>query len=207
MHFLSNGQKADIAQVAKRAYDGWAGREAFEDANPGLSRSKCFEAWRRYEQGKAVGRQSLTQCTDGDFLPLIAHFQNFMGNGSAALQTLLRQAEAGRITMFFKIQQALAERGLDEAWVAKICRCKYKCALGDASERQLFSLLCDIRRSRKALPKAKQFREPKKIAVKCGTLSVEKLEAQMARAVAEERYEDAAKLRDQLGALAPANPF
>jgi hypothetical protein len=228
MNFLTNDQKATIARLAKQAYDAWDGREAFEDANPTFSRSKCFECWRRVEQGKAVGMQSLTQCTNDDFLPLIAHFQNFKGEGAAAMKTLLRHAEGPRITIFFKIQQALAERGLDEAWVAKICRCKFKCALGDASEKQLWNLFYDIKRSRKALPKPAQFRAPKRIKENLGTLSAgtaqlkgkvkdevrssgsdlnSKLQLKLARAVAEERYEDAATLRDQLAAITAPDPF
>lgn len=209
MNFLSNDQKATVARLARAAYDGWEGREGFEDANPGLSKSKCFEAWRRYEQGKAVGVQSLVQCTDDDFLPLVAHFQNFKGQGAAAVKTLLRQAERGRITPFFKLQQALAERGLDEAYAAAICRRQYKCELGDASEKQLWSLFYTIRNRRKVAQVREHKPAPKRIKDNLGTLSVSTREIQqrMNEAVAEERYEDAAAFRDQLAAINNPDPF
>lgn len=198
MNFLSNEQKATVARLARQAYDGWEGREGFEDANPGMSVSRCFECWRRVEQGKAVGVQSLTQCTNDDFLPLVAHFQNFRGDGATAVKTLLRHAEGARITPFFKLQQALAERGLNEAYAAAICRRQYKCELGDASEGQLWRLVYTIRNRRKVAQVKERKPAPKRVKENLGTLSVSTREIQrrMDDAVAEERYEDAAAFRD-----------
>jgi hypothetical protein len=208
MNFLSNDQKATIARLARQAYDSWEGREGFEECNPGLSVSKCFEAWRRCEQGKAVGRQSLTQCTGDDFLPLVAHFQNFAGRGAAAVKTLLRHAEAARITPFFKLQKALAQRGLDEGYAAAICRRQFKCALGDASEKQLWSLFYTIRNRRKVAAPARQRPVPQRVKENLGTLSVEKLRHRLAAAVQAENYEQAATLRDQIAAhTASADPY
>ena len=77
MNPLSNAQKQCIAIAARKAYLAWQEREAFEAINDHLSVSKCFEAWRHVEQGKATGGlQSLTLCTsEAHFLPLLAHFR------------------------------------------------------------------------------------------------------------------------------------
>jgi len=172
MNPLSLEQKARICMAARRAYDAWGMREEFELINPELSPSKCFEAWRRCEQRKAVGVESLTLCTsERHYLRLLAHFVALQGEGGQALQLLLRHADEGRITVFFKLLQALEERGLKEEYAAHICRCKFKCALGEASEKQLWSLFYDVRRRRRAELPAKP-KPPRYVRVKAGTLKV-----------------------------------
>ncbi len=168
MNFLSNDQKGQVCMQAKKAYNAWPMREEFELINPDLSPSKCFEAWRRCEQGKVTGRQSLTECTSEEhYLPLLAHFAKLQGEGGRALMLLLRHAEAGRITIFFKLLQALEERGLNEGYAATICRCKFKCELGDAGEKQLWSLFFDVKKRRKAEREAR----PRYVRTKVGKLS------------------------------------
>ncbi len=171
MNPLSHEQKARVCIAARRAYDAWAIREEFELINPELSPSKCFEAWRRVEQGKAVGQQSLRLCTsETHYLPLLAHFAGLLGEGGRALQLLLRHAEEGRITVYFKLLQTLEERGLEEEYAATICRCKFKCALGEASEKQLWSLFFDVRQRRKAVQAARA-KPARHVRVKAGVLS------------------------------------
>lgn len=169
MTLLSNEQKAAICRLARRAYDTWAGREAFEDANDGLSMSKCFEAWRRVEQGKAVGRQSLRDCTsDNDYLRLTAHFQNLLGDSGRALNSLLRHGEEPRVVAFHKLQLALRERGLHEGYAAAICRRQFRCELGDASAKQLWNLFFTVKNRRVAQFKARPVR---RVKVTAGHLS------------------------------------
>lgn len=167
---LSNQQKGEIAKLARLAYDAWDQREEFELANPTLSRTACFEAWRRVEQGKAVGVQSLRLCTsEQHYLRLMAHFADLAGDGASALRLLLRHGEEPRIRAFFKLQAALAERGLDEGYAAAICQRQYKRPLGEASEKQLWNLFFTVRNRRKPLAKAP--RPPRKIKETQGTLS------------------------------------
>ncbi len=171
MNPLSSEQKARICIAARRAYDAWEMREAYEACNDGLSLTKCFEAWRRVEQGKVTGGiQSLTLCTsERHYLPLLSHFAALAGEGGAALQLLLRHAEEGRITVYFKLLQALEERGLAEGYAATICRAKFKCALGDATEKQLWSLFFDVRKRRAAVREARA-KPARHVRVKAGTL-------------------------------------
>lgn len=168
--FLSNEQKSILCRLAREAYDAWSGREAFEEANPTLSVSKCFEAWRRVEQGKAVGQQSLRLCTQDAFLRLRAHFKAMLGNGDGAVRDLLRNAEEKRIRARWKLQQALDQRGLDENYAGAICRRQFKCELGDASEKQLWALFFTVTNRRKALPGAA--RQGRYVKAQLGTLSV-----------------------------------
>lgn len=218
MPLFSKDQKVHLARLARQAYDAWSEREAFEECNPTLSRTKCFEAWRHAETLKVTRHtQSLRECvSERDYLPLVAHFNHLLGNGDKALRTLLRHAEGSRITVYYKLQQALAERGLDEAYAAAICRRQYKTELGDASEKQLWSLFYTVRNRRKlpkgAKPKAAPKPQPARIANdSIGRLSVDRLKREMSLAVEREDYEGAAKYRDAIAlAEAPAesvNPF
>lgn len=167
---LSNEQKAVIGQLAREAWLAWPGRDAFLEANPELSASKCFEAWRHVEQGKATGGiQSLTRCTQDHFLPLRAHFKAMLGNGAGAMRDHLRAQEEPRIRARWKLQQALDERGLAEGYAAAICQRQFHCALGDASEKQLWCLFYTITSRRKPQLKA---RRPRYVKSHLGTLSM-----------------------------------
>lgn len=172
MNLLSNAQKAGIAMLARRAYAAWPGRAAFEQANHERSPSKCFEAWRRVEQGKAVGLPSLRLCLQDHFLPLRAHFGSLAGADGRALNDLMRHAEEPRIRARWKLQQALDERGLDENYAAAICRAQFKCALGDASEKQLWNLFFTVSKRRKKVAQFSAQPRRRFVKVKSGTLSI-----------------------------------
>jgi hypothetical protein len=152
---LSILQKREIAQLARRAYDAWSEREAFEAINSGQSRTACFEAWRHVEQGKACGVQSLCACTQAHYGRLVAHFQALGGNAAAATRTLVRDADNDRRIARYKLDQALQERGLREEYAAAICRRQYRCGLDEANTKQLWRLVFTIRNRRKrAAPEA-----------------------------------------------------
>lgn len=168
---LSNEQKGILCQLAREAYDAWPGRAAFEECNAELSVSKCFEAWRRVEQGKAVGQQSLRLCAQEAFLPLRAHFKAMLGDGAGALRDHLRAAEEPRIRARWKLQQALDQRGLNEGYAAAICRRQFKCELGDASEKQLWALFYTVTNRRKPQMGARPAK-PRYVKSQLGTLSV-----------------------------------
>ena len=169
MNLLTPAQKAQVCIAARLAYDAWATREEFELINSELSATKCFEAWRRCEQHKVTGRHSLTDCTsEQHYLPLLAHFTALRGEGGRALLLLLRHAEAGRITVYFKLLQALQERGLTEGYAATIGRSKFKRELGECSEKQLWSLFFDVRKRRKPVQAATG---PAYVKTKVGKLS------------------------------------
>jgi hypothetical protein len=146
---LSIVQKREIAQLARRAYDAWSEREAFEAINAGQSRTACFEAWRHVEQGKACGIQSLCASTQAHYGRLVAHFQALGGNTAAATRTLVRDADNDRRIARYKLDQALQERGLRPDYAAAICRRQYRCGLEDANAKQLWRLVFTVRNRRK----------------------------------------------------------
>lgn len=160
---LSNLQKRDIAIAARRAYDVWPEREAFEAINSDLSRSACFDAWRHVETGKAAGIQSLRECTQKHYAPVFAHFLELAGDHEGAARVRARDQDNGRRIARFKLNAALRERGLEASWVATICRQKFKRPLEEASEAQLWKLFYDVRNSKHpvlASAVATQIREP-----------------------------------------------
>lgn len=148
---LSLFQKREIAIAARRAYDAKQDREAFEAINSDLSRSACFEAWRHVEQGKAVGIQSLREMTQAHWAPVMAHFKRLAGDQAGADRTLARDADNGRRIARYKLDEALRERGLGEAYAASICRSQNRCELDHASEKQLWRILYTVRNRRPAL--------------------------------------------------------
>lgn len=206
MNYFTTDQIRSVCIAARQAFDAWEGRELFMESNGHLSATKCFDAWRHLETGKVTGgEQSLRHCiSERHYLPLLAHFSDIAGEGGRALKLLLRHGEEARIRVFFRLQQCLAERGLVEAYAAQIAKCKYKRELGDLSEKQLWAIYFDCKKRPLA---AKPKPAPRHVAERLGTLSVDQLERRLATAVAEERYEDAAKLRDVLAAKAEPAPF
>jgi hypothetical protein len=206
MHYFTTDQIRSVCIAARQAFDAWEGQDAFYDCNAHLTRTKAFDAWRHLETAKVTGgEQSLRHCiSERHYLPLLAHFADLTGEGGRALKLLLRHGEEARIRVFFRLQQCLAERGLVEAYAAQIAKCKYKRELGDLSEKQLWAIYFDCKKRPLAV-KAKP--APRHVAESLGTLSVDQLERRLATAVKEERYEDAAKLRDVLAAHAEPAPF
>lgn len=84
---LAHAQKQVICEIAREAYDAWPAREEFDraHANPSLD---AFTAWRHAEQLKAVGRQSLTLCTDTDYTDLRHHFMQLRTEHMVAANNL-----------------------------------------------------------------------------------------------------------------------
>jgi hypothetical protein len=150
MNPLSNDQKRIVSQLARRAYLAWPDREAFELINSEQSATACFEDWRHVEQGKAVGIQSLRECTQAHYGRLVAHFKALGGDETGARRALGRDADNGRRIARHKLDQALAVAGLQPSYAAAICRTQYRCELGNASEKQLWNLYYTVKARRPA---------------------------------------------------------
>lgn len=153
MNLLSNDQKATICQLAHEAWEARADiREPLLECNLAtMSKTAIFEAWRHVEQGRAVGRQSLTKCTsEGDFLRLCAHFRAMIpGQEQRAARTLVRHAAEPRLVAMHKLRQACSAAGLELGYAAAICRTQNKCSLDEASGTQLWRLVFTVRNRRK----------------------------------------------------------
>ena len=133
---LSNEQKASICILAKTAADA-----------VGVSFINTAHAreWRQEQQYKAVGKQSLTECVQDDFLPIRAHFLNLAGQSAVAMNMHLKHdTEPKRIAMH-KLTEACARAGKPLAYAAAICRSKNKCALDEANVKQIWQLVFTIK--------------------------------------------------------------
>lgn len=154
MNLLTNPQKATICQLAHEAWEARPDiREPLIECNGAtMSKTAIFEAWRHVEQGKAVGRQSLTKCTsEHDFLRLCAHFRAMIpGQEGRAVRTLARHEAEPRLVAMHKLRQACSAAGLELGYAAAICRTQNRCSLDEASEKQLWRLVFTIKNRAKA---------------------------------------------------------
>lgn len=126
------------------------------------SDNKAFNAWRRAEQKRIMGQESLTQAiSERDYLRLRAHFEDLSGRSGAALMTLLKHADEAQLCELFLLEQACAEARVDfPDYPTTICRRQYKCSLEAASCDQLRRLLFTVRKrgfSKKRKPQQGQF--------------------------------------------------
>lgn len=142
---LDNGQKANLCILAKEAF-----ALAFTDLD--------LESWRRSEQVAAVGKASLRDCVQADFLPLQAHFLRLGGEEGDATRTENRAlAEPKRVAMA-KLRAECAAREMALSYPAAICARQFKCRLEEASAGQIWKLVFTVRNRRK--PVAKNVDEP-----------------------------------------------
>jgi hypothetical protein len=190
MNYLSTPQIRELCIAARLAYDAWEGRAEWELHREPMSRTQCFDAWRHQETARVTGGEaSLRRCvSERHYLRLHAHFADLAGEGASALRALLRHEEEGRIVVYFKLRQVLAERGLEEGYAAHIARCKYKCALGDCTEKQLWALFFDVRKRPLA---ATPSPAPRRIENRLGTLAPKVTKSSPARPVAVATHEPA----------------
>jgi hypothetical protein len=136
---LSNEQKARICIIAK---------EAFLKASQNCT-FRNFKEWRRQEQLEAIGKESLRECVQSDYLALLAHFQNLAGESGRAVKNIIRAAAEERAVARNKLDESLGERGLRLEYAEAICKRQFKCDLDGASAKQLWTLNFTVRNRRK----------------------------------------------------------
>lgn len=158
---LSHIQKRDIAVAARRAYDRWPEREAFEAINSDQSKTSCFDAWRHVETGKAAGgTQSLCECTQAQYARVLAHFQRLADQESVAQHTEAKDQDNPRRIALWKLDEALRQRGLGRGYAITICRSQYRCALDQASPAKLWRLIYTIRNRHKSTARPAKIAAP-----------------------------------------------
>ena len=143
---LSNEQKAALCIRAREAFIRVHGRDPHDGAE--------LETWRRGEQEKATGKPSLTLCTQADYLPLLGKFADLAGESGVAMNAHVRSATSERRLAMHKLREACAQAGLALSYPAAICRTQNKCALEDATAKQLWRLVFTVRN--RAAKKARQ---------------------------------------------------
>lgn len=140
---LSSQQKQRLAMLS---------REAFAK-QPQIVRGETkFDLWRHAQAIKCCGRR-ISEASQGDYLPLKAHFLDLAGKPVAAMQAHMRRETEPQRVALHKLMHECAAKGLSPAYAAAICRTQYRCSLEDASEKQLWRLVFTIRNRKPAAPR------------------------------------------------------
>ena len=103
-----------------------------------------FDTWRREEVERCTGKPGLRACDNSDFNRLLAHFESLAGEDGRAMDALVREATEPRRQAEAALVLAMDRAGLGPAYVEKIARDKFKCAVTDASVRQLHQLIITV---------------------------------------------------------------
>lgn len=134
---LGNQQKAALCILA---------REAFEAVHRRAPASQAeFDAWRRDQQQRAIGESSLTLAKQSDFSRLQAHFLDLKGESGRAFNALMKPAVTDTAQARAVLARELRKAGLAEEYAASICQRKHKCALAEATPKQLWDLVFTVR--------------------------------------------------------------
>lgn len=153
---LTNNQKRELSQLARRSFLRFSAREAAgEELDPrpsGLGEA----GWRRWHVAEACDKAGLRCCSQDDYAAVKAHLLDLLGDTAGALDWHVRAQ-----TEPIRQARAVLDRELEAAadvisrgYIAAICRSKYKCAIEDCSVRQTWSLVYDVRRSAAAKRRA-----------------------------------------------------
>jgi hypothetical protein len=112
---LTNGQKAYLAQLAKKVFD-------HIDIGGHADGRAAEEKFRHTETAKACGKLGLRCCTQDDYGHVKAHFLNLLGQPGRALAADVRQATNGRRVIEHKIVALCREAGIHQAYADGICK-------------------------------------------------------------------------------------
>ena len=133
---LSKIQKARLSMLAAKAY-------AFQNIGPAVTLAE----WRREESIRACGLR-ISEATQAHWADLQSAFQDLAGMPGRAFATQMREGDNKRRVALHKLASELAAKGLHPSYAASICRCQYKCALEDASAKQIWCLYFTIKNRR-----------------------------------------------------------
>jgi hypothetical protein len=145
-HRLTREQKARLSMLAREAF-------LFQKVQ-GMDRDE----WRQEIAIRACGCR-ISEATQAHWADLKSAFQDLAGKPEKAFQTQMREGDNKRRVALYKLTGALAERGLQPAYAATICRAQFKCSLEEASAKQIWCLFYTVTNRRKT---ARQKTEDKK---------------------------------------------
>jgi len=145
---LSKTQKRDLSKLATRAWRLENAKARGRGEKPDTS-TAAATAYRHEQVAKAVNKAGLTCCSQADFLPLIAHFEDILGNSGRALNAHMQSQTDSLRRVQWLLNSEIAKARLTTAYAAKICIDQNKCTLDNASEAQLWRLVYTIRNRRK----------------------------------------------------------
>lgn len=150
---LTNGQKAYLAQLAKRAFDKCAS-SLVGGPDDGIS----AEDWRRREVGKACGKFGLRCCGQTDYKLVEAHFLRLLGETRRADKAYIRAATEPKRQAEAVLVRELARFNFRPEYAERICLSKFKCTVCELQgANQVWVIVYDIRRN--GARKMKQLKE------------------------------------------------
>lgn len=132
---LSNAQKATLCIMSREAFDARADAHADDD----------FAEWRHEQQRVACGKDSLRDAVQTDYLAIRSHFKNLLGNSGGAFRDAVRAQTDDRNIALVKLRNECAIADIALEYANRICRAQNKCALTEASGKQLWRLIFTIR--------------------------------------------------------------
>jgi hypothetical protein len=146
---LDKGQKAHLCILAREAFERVFGRAPHGQHE--------FDTWRRQQQERACGLVSLTDADQRHWPALQACFLDLTGESGRAFAVLMAPDLKAQRVALAALERNCLKMGLAfPAYPSAICRTQYKCALGEASPKQLWRLTFTVRNRGKT---AKQLRE------------------------------------------------
>lgn len=134
---LTNYQKGRLSMLARKA-----------SVKCGISSHEETE-WRREQSILACGCR-ISEATQAHWADLKSRFQDLAGEVEKAFQTQMREGDNKRRVAMWKLTQALNAKGLQTTYAAAICRAQFKCALEDASAKQLWCLFYTVTNRKKS---------------------------------------------------------
>lgn len=138
---LTKNQKTRLAIMARKAAE-----------VQGISlKSKDLDEWRHQVCIKACGVR-ITEATQSNWADLKSAFEDLGGKPEQAFKTQLREGDNKRRVAMHKLTQALAGKGLDASYAAKICNAQFKVPLDQASAKQLWCLFYTVTNRRNPKP-------------------------------------------------------
>ena len=138
---LTNDQKRILSPLARRAFN----RELALARGRGEKLADLNEQKLRHEHvARACGKLGLRCCTQDDYGAVKAHFLDLLGEHAQAFRAVHHGEGNARRVAEYKLVQACEGAGLTLAYAAKICANQFKCALEDATEKQLWCLMFTV---------------------------------------------------------------
>ncbi len=143
---LSNKEKAHLSRLAQ---DAWS-----QLARAGATDQREHE-WRR-EQALSAAGVRISEATRRHFASLKAHFLAMAGKAGEAFQTAVNDdpRENPRRQALWQLRAELAKNQLDASYAEEILRDKYRATFATATDKQVWTIVYDIRRNRRRRPRA-----------------------------------------------------
>lgn len=135
---LTNHQKARLAILAKAA--AVAQGESFT--------AREMDEWRHEQAIKACGVR-ISEATQRHWADLKSAFEDLSGKPEKAFRTQMREGDNKRRVAMHKLAEELTKKGLHSSYAASICRAQFKCALDEATAKQLWCVFYTISNRRK----------------------------------------------------------